>query len=60
MLLLGSDGKSITMIHNFKWKRTPHRALLQGSFDLTVAPARNLQAAAISISCSLTSSLHDT
>jgi hypothetical protein len=46
MLLLGSDVKSVAMIHNFKWKRTPHRALLQGSFDLTVAPARNLQAAA--------------
>jgi hypothetical protein len=28
MLLQGSDGKSIAMIHNFKWKRTPLRALL--------------------------------
>jgi hypothetical protein len=46
MLLQGSDGKSVAMIHNFKWKRTPLRALLQGSFDLTVAAARNLQAAA--------------
>jgi hypothetical protein len=46
MLLQGSDSKNITMIHNIKWKRTPLRALLQGSFDLTVAPARNLQAAA--------------
>jgi hypothetical protein len=47
MLLQGSDDKSIAMIHNFKWKRTPLRALLlQGSFDLTVAPARNLLAAA--------------
>jgi hypothetical protein len=33
------------MIHNFKWKRTPLRALLlQGSFDLTITPARNLLA----------------
>jgi hypothetical protein len=46
MLLQGSDGKSVAMIHNFKWKRTPLRALLQGSFDLIVAPVRNLQAAA--------------
>jgi hypothetical protein len=47
MLLQGSDGKSIAMIHNFKWKRTPLRALLlRGSYDLTIAPARNLLAAA--------------
>jgi uncharacterized protein YlxP (DUF503 family) len=47
MLLQGSDGKSIAMIHNFKWKRTLLRALLlQGSFNLTVAPARNQQTAA--------------
>jgi hypothetical protein len=46
MLLQGSDGKNVTMIHNIKWKRTLLRALLQGSFDLTVAPARNLRAAA--------------
>jgi hypothetical protein len=45
MLLQGSDNKSVAMIHNFKWKRTPLRALPQGSFDLTVAPAKNLQAA---------------
>jgi hypothetical protein len=46
MLLQDSDSKNVAMIHNIKWKRTPLRALLQGSFDLTVAPARNLQAAA--------------
>jgi hypothetical protein len=46
MLLRGSDGKNVAMIHNIKWKRTLLRALLQGSFDLTVASARNLQAAA--------------
>jgi hypothetical protein len=46
MLLQGSDGKNIAMILNIKWKRTPLRTLLQGSFDLTVAPARNLLAAA--------------
>jgi hypothetical protein len=47
MLLQGSNGKSVAMIHNIKWKRTPLRALLlQGNYDLTVAPARNLLAAA--------------
>jgi hypothetical protein len=46
MLLQGSDGKSVAMIHNFKWKRTPLRVLLRGSHDLTFAPARNLLAAA--------------
>jgi hypothetical protein len=46
MLLQGSDGKNVAMMHNIKWKRTPLRALLQGSCDLTVAPARNLQATA--------------
>jgi hypothetical protein len=47
MLLQGSNGKSVAMIHNFKWKRTPLRALLlQGSYDLTVALTRNLLAAA--------------
>jgi hypothetical protein len=35
------------MIHNFKWKGTPLRALLlRGSYVLTIAPARNLLAAA--------------
>jgi hypothetical protein len=45
VLLKGSDGKSVAMIHNFKWKRTPLRVLLRGNHDLTVAPARNLLAA---------------
>jgi hypothetical protein len=45
MLLQGSDSKSVTMIHNFKWKRTPLQVLLRESHDLTVAPARNLLAA---------------
>jgi hypothetical protein len=46
MLLLGRDGKNVAMILNIKWKRTPLRVLLQESFDLTIAPARNLQAVA--------------
>jgi hypothetical protein len=47
MLLQGSEGKSVAMIHNFKWKGTPLRALLlRGSYVLTIAPARNLLAAA--------------
>jgi hypothetical protein len=46
MLLQGSDNKSVAMIRNFKWKSTPLRALPQGSFDLTIALAKNLQAAA--------------
>jgi hypothetical protein len=46
MLLLGRDDKNIAMILNIKWKRTPLRVLLQGNFALTVAPARNLPAAA--------------
>jgi hypothetical protein len=45
VLLQGSDGKSVAMIHNFKWTRTPFRVLLRGSHDLTIAPARNLLAA---------------
>jgi hypothetical protein len=45
-MLLGSDGKNVAMIHHIKWKRTLLRALLQGSFNLTITPARNLQAAA--------------
>jgi hypothetical protein len=46
MLLLGRDGKNVAMILNIKWKRTPLRVLLQGNFTLTIAPARNLPAAA--------------
>jgi hypothetical protein len=46
MLLLGRDSKNVTMILNIKWKRTPLRVPLQGSFSLIVAPARNLPAAA--------------
>jgi hypothetical protein len=46
MLLLGRDGKNVTMILNIKWKRTPLRVLLQESFDIAVAPARNPLAAA--------------
>jgi hypothetical protein len=34
------------MIHNFKCKRNPLQVLLRGSHDLTIAPARNLLAAA--------------
>jgi hypothetical protein len=45
MLLLGRDGKNVAMILNIKWKRTPLR-VLQESFDLTVAPAMNLQTVA--------------
>jgi hypothetical protein len=59
MLLQGSNGKSFAMIHNFKWKRTPLRALLQESFDLIVASARNLQAAAKLHLVHLDNFLHD-